>query len=450
MSAAEIARLVGERAGLEFPPERYRDVDSALRKLMRCHGIGSASKCLERLDHDQRLFDALLSEVTVGETWFFRDAAQFAEIRDRIIPELRRLRDPQHTLRVWSAGCASGEEPYSLAILFEELGLGAQTRVLGTDVSRQALARARAASYSKWSLRGDGALRAGPWLEKTGRRYELKDTIRSRVEFNYLNLVRDAYPVLSGNVWGLDLVLCRNVLIYMGRETIGAVAKRLVQALATGGYLITAPTDPLLTRWVELESVTTKAGIIYRKAGEQLRFKALRSAPKKNAKPSLSPGVVRSSGAPEPRTRRPKSGHIPALQDERENAAAAATRVRALAGSGDIEKAVAEAASAAAAHAGSLEVAYLYGVLLLSADRPREAITTLKGLLYLDRTLAVAHFVLGTALQRERKFAAALRAFGKAHDIAAGLPEDHVLPLSDGEQAGRFAMAAALRVEALT
>src|SRR3546814_526285 len=117
------------------------------RRIMARIGIVDPRELVRRLGDEAPLLDELIAESTVGETYFFREPGHFAFIRDEVIPEMRRLRGVDHVLRAWSAGCASGEEPYSLAILFEEMGLASRTHIIATDISRAALLRAHEAVY---------------------------------------------------------------------------------------------------------------------------------------------------------------------------------------------------------------------------------------------------------------------------------------------------------------
>src|SRR5207237_478078 len=109
-----------------------------------------------------------------------------------------------------------------------------------------ALAKARQAVFGPWSLRGENAKAALPYLARVGSTYRLHDKIRERVSLSHLNLALDVYPSFAAGIWGMDLILCRNVLIYFDRTTIGKVARRLYETLAQGGWLITASSDPPL------------------------------------------------------------------------------------------------------------------------------------------------------------------------------------------------------------
>src|SRR5690606_26511129 len=145
--------------------------------------------------------DELIASLTIGESYFFRDPGQFALLRNELLPQVAAQRE-HGPIRLWSAGCAAGEEAYSLAILSEELGLHARASVLGTDISRTRLAAARQGVYTKWALRGLDAETVERYFTQARNRYTLRPSFRERVDFRYLNLAEDRYPSLTAGIWG--------------------------------------------------------------------------------------------------------------------------------------------------------------------------------------------------------------------------------------------------------
>src|SRR5690606_3348380 len=162
---------------------------------------------------------------------------------------------------------AAGEEAYSLAILGEQLGLKHRMRVLGTDISRVRLAAARAGNYSKWALRSLDEETIARYFTQSGKRYVLRSEFRDAVDFRYLNLAEDVYPSMAAGIWGLDLILCRNVLIYFDAATIAHVAQRLIDSLSDDGWLVLGASDPAISEMVDCEVVLTHAGLVYRRPG---------------------------------------------------------------------------------------------------------------------------------------------------------------------------------------
>ncbi|MCD6075121.1 MAG: methyltransferase, CheR-type, partial [Rhodospirillales bacterium] len=256
-----IIELFHARTGIVYPFARRNDAVAGIRRVMTLVGVTSPGHFLEQISTDNDLFSRLIEHLAIAETYFFRDIAQFNEIRNRIVPELRALRGPNFMLRAWSAGCSSGEEAYSLAILFEQEAIPAH--ILATDISPKALTKAKQGTYGTWSLRGEGR-QAAAYIDANSPRLAIPDRLRAHVDFRHLNLVNDTYPSLASGTTELDLILCRNVLIYFDDDNIREVAKRLNACLARGGWLITGPSDPPLWDYVDLEPVTTPAGILYR------------------------------------------------------------------------------------------------------------------------------------------------------------------------------------------
>ena len=157
-----------------------------------------------------------------------------------------------------------GEEPYSIALALRELRTPAT--VVGTDVSRARLGAARRGEYRRWSFRGVPETTVERYFTRDGDRYTLAGAVRRDVEFRYLNLASDCYPSMSSGVWGMDVIFCRNVLIYFDAETIARVAKNLFASLAPHGWLLPGATDPPLHDHVDCTVVQTEAGLVYRPA----------------------------------------------------------------------------------------------------------------------------------------------------------------------------------------
>jgi chemotaxis protein methyltransferase CheR len=467
---ARIADLVRSRTGLTFEPNRRAAAEGNIRRAMLRAGVSHALPYCAMLTRDARILDDLVGELRVGETYFFRDAAQFALIRNLIVPDLRRRRGAGAGIRAWSAGCASGEEAYSLAMLLCEEGLGEQSRVRGTDISAAALATARAATYGKWSLRPESGTAVNAHLRREGECYVVEDRIRRMVHFDLLNLALDPYPSFTAGIWGEDLILCRNVLIYLDGETTSRVARGLYESLAPGGWLVTGPSDPPLAGVAAYETIATDSGVVYRRAPGAAVSPSLRScapsgvdrrapllsavAVTTTAGPSVAPRAGRSltrdtldvaetlAAARRACARGDYAEAVRVAIAVEDDAEASALAVRAAA---NLDTLQAERVCAAAAirYPLCVELHYLRAVLLLELDRADEAAGAIRRVLYLDGSLAIAHFALGSILRRRGDDAGARRAYRNAHDLCARRPADELVPLGDGEANGRLAEAAA-------
>ena len=187
----------------------------------------------------------VLAEVlTSRETYFMRDRGQMALLRSRILPELirRRRECGLRYLRLWSCACSTGEEPYSLAILLRELLQDFDTwdiRIYGTDINATALRRAEAGVYGAWSFRECDAEFVRSYFLPHAHGWEIRQDIKSQVSFLHNDVLHDRLPDAGRDLANFDLIICRNLFIYLDTEAIGAVAHKLAECLMTGGYLLT-------------------------------------------------------------------------------------------------------------------------------------------------------------------------------------------------------------------
>lgn len=437
-----ILRCVQQRTGLCFRPAQLAATSAAIMRAMQRVGESQPDDYAVRLERDLESLDDLIAELVVGETYFFRFPEQFAFIRETIASIMEDERHQTHPLRVWSAGCASGEEAYSLAILAKEMQIHSRTHILATDISRFALERAKSARYRDWSFRGADADRAKHYAALDAGEFVIREDIRKCVHFAYLNLALDVYPSHVTGTRDLDLILCRNVLIYFDTATIARVARRMHDSLLPGGWLVTAAGDPPLDDFAPFHAVTARGGVYYQrrpansKAGVNLRASnqaatqddaiAGADAPTVgSAKPATS--ITNSASTVQSM---PASQHLVELRalldageyeqvlaitkSQLHNAAACVLHVKALANDDAVEAEVV-CRQLVGQHPLSVELCYLHAVLLMERRRDADAIAAIRKTLYLDRSVAIAHFVLGSLARRMGDIELARRSFTNAH-----------------------------------
>jgi chemotaxis protein methyltransferase CheR len=260
--------LLRERCGLHYPDRKRSDLVHGLAQAMNAGGFPD----LAALYADARLggagWEIILAQLTVGETYFFRNQPQFEAFRQQLLPELLQRRATIRSLRVWSAGCATGEEPYSIAMLLGDMLPREQmwqVSILATDLNPRFLARAREALYSEWSFRETTeAQRARFWVRE-GNRWRLRPEIRRMVLFTRLNLAEPSYPAINNGTCAMDIIFCRNVMIYFDEETIRQVLARMYAALAPGGWLLVGHAEPQAALYQQFEVHNFPNAIIYRK-----------------------------------------------------------------------------------------------------------------------------------------------------------------------------------------
>ncbi|MFH1124036.1 MAG: protein-glutamate O-methyltransferase CheR, partial [Pseudomonadota bacterium] len=236
--------LILERTGMHFPSRRR---DAMVRSVLAAAGrsgfenIEEYYRCLSVSKTDGKAWDELIQLLIINETYFFRDTPQIEALRQHVLPEIIARHRDDRRLRIWSAGCASGEEPYSLAILLYQLLPDiAQWNVfiLGTDINKSDLLWAEKACYKERPFRMTDPLIRERFFTPRDGGFELKPPIREMVHFAHLNLAEDVYPSLTTNTNAMDLILCRNVAIYFEEVMMREMALRFHRCLTPDGWFM--------------------------------------------------------------------------------------------------------------------------------------------------------------------------------------------------------------------
>jgi chemotaxis protein methyltransferase CheR len=458
-----VTDFIRARTGLVFPPSRQQDAQARVRKAMKGADTDDPHRFVQLLDADEGIFDELITSLTVSETYFFREPRQFEFIRLQILPELQRQRQIGGGLRFWSAGCASGEEAYSLAILLEQERLAQRASILATDISGMVLTMARKASYNSWSFRGNSIDAMAQYFHRRKDRFLLQDRLRHQVTFRILNLAGENYPSLATGTLNIDLILCRNVLIYFDQDTVARVARCLFAALAEGGWLITGPSDPPLWDHAPFETKVTEVGVFYRRSRQVVSLSPFNRPASSVERVShlalggetLAAKVAATKSVQVVPQETPKRAAAPDKFDRElrpsteapNDVAAHVSSIRMLADTGELHRAAAEAAAAIQAQPLAAELHYLRAIILAGLGQYDEASASLRRVIYLDSSLAVAHFTLGSILWRSGAAAETRRCYRNALTLCAERPPQEFLRLSEGETAGHMAEAARNQLE---
>jgi chemotaxis protein methyltransferase CheR len=415
-----IVRLIEQEAGLAFPDHRRGEIEESIHKAAFASGAADLAEFVRRIEADPRLREDLAAKVTIGETYFMRDLEQFEVLRDVVLPELIAAHGAD--LRIWSAGCSTGEEPYSLAIVLAEMGARLNWPITATDINRAVLERAARATYGEWSFRGvDPALRAR-YFTPEGKRFRVRDELRQHVRFDWLNLATPDYPSLWSGIAGMHLIVCRNVLIYFTPRAIGSVAGRLHASLANDGWLMLGASDPPLAEHAPLESRDVRGRLLYRRGSEF-------------AGPSAR-STVRAAPASESTPERRRTARVRPPRADAELQPNDVMKIRALADAGLHGEAADLAAAASARAPLDAELQYLSAAICLERGQNEQAAAIARRALYLDPRLSVAAILLGNALRRSGQLRSAGAAYRSAAVVLARMPKDESVPLGDGECAG--------------
>jgi chemotaxis protein methyltransferase CheR len=483
-----LSTYVAERMGLHFSPERRRDLERGLLRAAPEFGFSDAEACARWLllaPLTKAQVEILASHLSVGETYFFRDEKLFELLESRIFPELiQKRRDAGRHLRIWSAGCASGEEPYSVAILLRRMLHDIDDwnlTILATDINPSFLRKASQGVYGEWSFRGVPSWIKERYFRRTVQdRFEILADMRKHVTFSYHNLAEDQYPSLLNNTNAMDIILCRNVLMYFAGDRQREVVNKFHHCLVDGGCLFVSPTEISTALFSPFVPVSFPGATLYRKdlsatvspacrmPREPLPFQAaseaLPSIP--DAAPALPlPDANAGTPAVEPVKPEDRTGFVRTPVDPYQEALAAYERgcyaeaevqATALLSRTDNHAPALALLSRLRANAGLLPEArelcekavaadklnpgyhYLLAMVLQELGDPHESAASLKRALYLDQNFALAHFSLGNLSLRQGKDREAARHFGNALSVLRTLRRDELLPESEGVTAGRM------------
>ena len=261
---SEIRMLIEERTGIHFDESRERFFSTRVREHLRAKKFAHGTDLLRAMRKTNVEYEALLERLLTQETSFFRYPSVYEAFERRILPELhtKKFWNNPRTLRVWSAGCSTGEEPYSIAIAVADALSFAEAwnvDILATDVGRQALKHAERAVYAGRSIASVSEARMAAHFTQVADGYQVKPRIRKMVSFAQINLASAVY------VGRMDLIFCMNVMIYFSEERRRALVQRFYDTLEPGGYLFLGHSESISKMPVKFQAIVLNDCILYRK-----------------------------------------------------------------------------------------------------------------------------------------------------------------------------------------
>jgi chemotaxis protein methyltransferase CheR len=435
----QLSQFIISRMGLHFPQERWGDLANGLASAAREQGVRDTDAYAHRLLSSpltRREIETLASHLTVGETYFFREKQSFDVLEGHVLPELIRLRrDDGMRLRIWSAGCCTGEEPYSVAMLLDRMIPNLadwNITILATDINPRFLKSASAGVYGEWSFRVTPAgIRDRYFSALPGGRMQIARRIRRMVTFSLLNLAEDTYPSLLNNTNAMDVVLCRNVLMYFAPQHAARVVANLHGALVENGWLLVAPCESSQSLFRQFTVGDFPGAIVYRKPAGSAPLPSVESEP---------------VGYPEPLAiqENMQTGEV----NRREDQAAPQTHApqadspifvaRALANKGELAEALTWCDRAVFSDVLNPAHRYFRAMVAQELGKLDEAIQSLEQALYLDQDFVMAHFALGNLAYRLGRHAVSRRHSRSVLGLLERLDPDVPLPESEGLTAGRL------------
>lgn len=454
-----LSDVLAARIGLHFPAERWGDLERGITAAASAFGMPDAKSCAHwllsaPLTHSQ--IEILSSHLTVGETYFFRDRKSFEALEQYVLPALIHSRcDSERRLRIWSAGCCTGEEPYSIAMLLDRLVPGHEQwnmTILATDINPRFLRKGVEGVYGEWSFRDVPGWVRERYFKQVGQgRFEIHPRIRKMVTFSYLNLADDVYPSLSNNTNAMDVIFCRNVLMYFTAERAEKVAGNLHQAALDGGWLIVSPAEASNKLFSSFSPVIFPGAVFYRKVSgdallagnDYLPYPAVASppvaihpiAPVMPLEFLENPPFFPLPDAPRQEAARP-APDARVQEQEATDALCATARLRA--NQGKLADAVEWCEKAIASDKLNPQIHYLLATIRQELGQDGAAEQSLMRAIYLDPDFVLAYFALGNLRLSQGRNKEAERHFRNALMLLQKHPQDEPLPESDGLTAGRL------------
>lgn len=413
--------LVSAKTGLKIDKLRPEELFQTIAEMLKSSGLETILELCQALMECQTvdpLWRQLIDRITIGETYFFRDAAQCNALQNTVLPELiAKKRKSFRHLSLWSAGCATGEEPYTLAIMLRELipDIADWTfTILATDINLTGLEIARRGIYKARSFRMETRPDVQDrWFKTRGQNYELDPAVRNMVEFAPLNLVSGDYPSFESRTMNLDLIICRNVTIYFEEQTTRRIIERFQPALNDGGWLVVGHAEPMAAVYEGFTPRNFPNAVLYQKHTERPTAVVLPSV-QRSPLPEDLPAALAAPIA----SRRPNKTKIDALKE-----------ARAAAGREDWNALQQWLVSAEHANPMNPEVHYLRGLMLMHTQHLDGALQALRRAIYCDPSFALAHYAIGDLHEKNGNHPEARRCWLRSQQaVAARQPHEDLAP----------------------
>jgi chemotaxis protein methyltransferase CheR len=476
-----LSAFVAETMGLHFPCERWADLRRGLSRAARELGFEDVADFVEALltaPVSDSIMQTLASHLTVGETYFFREKKTFEVLANRVLPELiRSRRGREQRLRFWSAGCCTGEEPYSLAILLHQLIPDLSqwhVTILATDLNTRFLRKALIGLYGEWSFRDTPAwLKERYFSRAADGRYAILPEIKKLVTFQHLNLVDHTHCSPAADTNAIDVICCRNVMMYFAATQVRKVIRNFHHALVDGGWLAVSPSEASHALFPQFVAANYPGVILYQRSDAKVRAEqgpmpvplegaaelvtptigmpSLRSLVPVSTEPAPAPPAEEGTriDAPSTPVTVAKSHYqegryadavdtLLAANDEQASEPAFSLLVHSLANLGKLADALSWCERWIAADKLNPAPHYLHAVILLEQSAADQARTSLQRALYLQPDFVLAHFALGNIARGSRKSEESRRHFTNALQLLGGCQPHEILPVAEGLTAGRL------------
>ncbi len=481
-----LSLFVKDNMGLNFEKKAWKELEAGAVKASDELGFNSTEEYLNKLlvqPNNKEYVETLAAYLTIGETYFFRENQTYHALEEKIIPDiLKKRRGKDQRLRIWSAGCCSGEEPYSIAMMLNKMIPDLENwkiTILGTDINPHFLKRAEKGVYTQWSFRTiSPVFKEKYFYQDEKNKYHISGDVKGMVDFSPVNLAVDHFPSLNNNTNAMDIIFCRNVLMYFEESQRNKVINKFYASLVDGGYLIVGNAELSHFIYNRFRPVNFPGTMFYQKSSDweasdrPINLKTgiesfdnhvkedLFERPKFHFKVEEIKEEKKESNETNARgeeltikinyldeaERLYKAGRyedafqilIGLSSEYRENEETDILIARIEANRGNLKNAIEYCRKAI--NKNKLEASYYYltATILQEMGEPEEAMASLKRALFLNGSFVLAHIALGNLSAANGKKRESLKHYDNALKLLKDYNYDEQVPESDGMTAGRL------------
>ncbi|WP_068467390.1 CheR family methyltransferase [Candidatus Protochlamydia phocaeensis] len=464
---------LNKEIGLYFSKRNKKDLEKKLQLAVKEFGFEDPLACIEwllRSPLHKEQIDILARYLTIGETYFFRDPHFFALLENKILPGIIQAHQKtDKTIRIWSAACATGEEPYSIAILLHRLIPKIEDwniHIIATDINTGFLIKAQRAHYTSWSFRSTPPpIIKNYFVENKKDEFALIPAIRSLVKFSFFNLMNFPYHEMHRELNHFDLIVCHNVLIYFSPAQVKKIIHSLVQSLADGGWLSVSSVEVPFVEDPYLKAISHQNVTIFKKTLSKdpllAATPALPAIPPPSKPSSLSPPAFKAppqqpnkreefyetclslyqAGKYEETTRLLNQLLTPYLQQSqilKDKIKEIKLLIRAYANQGRLDLAQVWCEKGLLVNKFDPLLHYAYATILQEKGNLEKALQALKTALYLDPDLIAAHFLAGIILIRQQDRETANVYLRNVLKLLSHRPAEEIVPGTEDMSAARL------------
>lgn len=414
---------IANRIGLDFSRRKFEDLE---REVIRVAGslaykhvddfiVDYLGNCLSPLQ-----IESFIEAITIGETYFFRDEKVFDVLEKVILPNLiHKKQQLDKRIRIWCSGCSNGEEAYSIAILMHKMRYklnGIEVSILATDVNINALNKAMEGIFTEWSFRNTSeAFKKNYFLPVEDDKFMILPEIKQLVEFEYLNLAENRYPSPLNKTNDMDIIFCRNVLMYLTDACVSSILNQFSSCLLNEGYLIVSACEGSEKMTSKFKLLNYPDCVLYQKSNHIVALDSMKSSQNEKVNATVRPQNILL-----------EADH--GLKSD----IAMALLCRTVANQGKLSEALAMCESTLALDKLNPSYHYLHAMILVELERFEEAIDSLRRTLFLDGNRASAYFMLGSIARQLGSTKEAKINFENALEILRSYSPEMILPDSDG------------------